>query len=172
MAGGKGERLIPLTEQRSKPAVPFGGEYRIVDFVVSSFLTSGIMAMYVLVQHHSQSLIEHLRRAWRVGGRIEQHFITVVPLHAASGFGAIEARRGGRVTGFEEKRNHPKPRPHDPTHAYSSMGSYIFDADLLIEVLDEDASKPGSHDFGRDLIPHLIHDPRVMAYNFCAPVCS
>jgi len=44
MAGGKGERLIPLTDQRSKPAVPFGGEYRIVDFVLSSFLTSGIMA--------------------------------------------------------------------------------------------------------------------------------
>lgn len=79
MAGGKGERLMPLTEQRSKPAVPFGGKYRIVDFVLSNFLNSGIMAMYVLVQYRSQSLIEHLRRAWRIGGRIKEQFITVVP---------------------------------------------------------------------------------------------
>ena len=79
MAGGKGERLMPLTEQRSKPAVPFAGSYRIVDFVLSNFLNSGILAMYVLVQYRSQSLIEHLRRAWRIGGPNRQSFITVVP---------------------------------------------------------------------------------------------
>jgi len=79
MAGGKGERLLPLTEQRSKPAVPFAGAYRITDFVLSNFLNSGILAMYVLVQYRSQSLIEHLRRAWRVGGLNRQTFITVVP---------------------------------------------------------------------------------------------
>lgn len=48
MAGGKGERVMPLTELRSKPAVPFGGKYRIVDFVLSNFLNSGILSMYVL----------------------------------------------------------------------------------------------------------------------------
>jgi glucose-1-phosphate adenylyltransferase len=79
MAGGKGERLMPLTEHRSKPAVPFGGHYRIVDFVLSNFLNSGILALYVLVQYRSQSLIEHLRQAWRVGGRLTRNFITVVP---------------------------------------------------------------------------------------------
>ncbi len=79
MAGGKGERLMPLTEERSKPAVPFGGQYRIIDFVLSNFLNSGILSIYVLVQYRSQSLIDHLRRAWRIGGRIKQHFITVVP---------------------------------------------------------------------------------------------
>ena len=79
MAGGKGERLMPLTEQRSKPAVPFAGTYRIVDFVLSNFLNSGVLAMYVLVQYRSQSLIEHLRRAWRIGGPNRQSFITVVP---------------------------------------------------------------------------------------------
>ncbi|GJL56721.1 MAG: glucose-1-phosphate adenylyltransferase [Nitrospirales bacterium] len=79
MAGGKGERLMPLTEQRSKPAVPFAGTYRITDFVLSNFLNSGILAMYVLVQYRSQSLIEHLRRAWRSGGPNRQSFITVVP---------------------------------------------------------------------------------------------
>jgi glucose-1-phosphate adenylyltransferase len=79
MAGGKGERLMPLTEQRSKPSVPFAGNYRIADFVLSNFINSGIQAMYVLVQYRSQSLIEHLRRAWRFGGPNRQAFITVVP---------------------------------------------------------------------------------------------
>ena len=79
MAGGKGERLMPLTEQRSKPSVPFAGNYRIADFVLSNFINSGIQAMYVLVQYRSQSLIEHLRRAWRFSGPSRQAFITVVP---------------------------------------------------------------------------------------------
>ncbi len=79
MAGGKGERLMPLTEQRSKPSVPFAGNYRIADFVLSNFINSGIQAMYVLVQYRSQSLIEHLRRAWRFSGPNRQAFITVVP---------------------------------------------------------------------------------------------
>lgn len=90
MAGGKGERLMPLTELRSKPAVPFGGKYRIVDFVLSNFVNSGIMAVYVLVQYRSQSLIEHLRRAWRIGGRIQEHFITVVPPQMKAGGGWYE----------------------------------------------------------------------------------
>jgi glucose-1-phosphate adenylyltransferase len=79
MAGGKGERLMPLTEHRSKPAVPFASQYRIIDFVLSNFVNSEIMSVYVLVQYRSQSLIEHLRQAWRIGARIKQHFITVVP---------------------------------------------------------------------------------------------
>ena len=62
MAGGKGERLHPLTRDRSKPAVPFGGRYRIVDFVLSNFVNSEMAALYVLVQYKSQSLIEHLRQ--------------------------------------------------------------------------------------------------------------
>ncbi len=79
MAGGKGERLMPLTAVRSKPAIPFGGKYRIIDFVLSNMLNSGIMAHYVLVQYRSQSLIEHLRESWRIAGRVKNHFITVVP---------------------------------------------------------------------------------------------
>jgi glucose-1-phosphate adenylyltransferase len=78
LAGGKGERLMPLTEFRSKPAVPFGGTYRIIDFVLSNFYNSGIMGMHVMVQYRSQSLIEHLRRAWRIGDG-ERQFVTVVP---------------------------------------------------------------------------------------------
>jgi glucose-1-phosphate adenylyltransferase len=79
LAGGKGERLGPLTRERSKPAVPFGGRYRIVDFVLSNFVNSGILAIYVLVQYKAQSLIEHLRSGWRTGGILTSHFITVVP---------------------------------------------------------------------------------------------
>jgi len=78
LAGGKGERLRPLTEVRSKPAVPFGGTYRIVDFVLSNFYNSGILAMHVMVQYRSQSLIEHLRRAWRIGDG-DRQFVTIVP---------------------------------------------------------------------------------------------
>lgn len=79
IAGGKGERLYPLTRERSKPAVPFGGRYRIVDFVLSNFVNSGLLSVYVLVQYRSQSLIEHLRQAWRTGGLVSDHFITMVP---------------------------------------------------------------------------------------------
>jgi glucose-1-phosphate adenylyltransferase len=81
LAGGKGDRLFPLTKARSKPAVPFGGKYRIIDFVLSNFINSGIYAVYVLVQYKSQSLIGHLRSTWRwrIGGGLKDTFITVVP---------------------------------------------------------------------------------------------
>ncbi|MCG2724784.1 MAG: glucose-1-phosphate adenylyltransferase [Elusimicrobia bacterium] len=78
MAGGKGERLYPLTKERSKPAVPFGGKYRIIDFVLANFINSGIFSIYVLVQYLSQSLIEYLRSR-STGGITKDHFITVVP---------------------------------------------------------------------------------------------
>ncbi|MDD6152862.1 MAG: glucose-1-phosphate adenylyltransferase [Elusimicrobia bacterium] len=79
MAGGKGERLYPLTKDRSKPSVPFGGKYRIVDFVLSNFVNSGIFSSYVLVQYLSQSLIEYLRTTWRSEGIMSDHFLTCVP---------------------------------------------------------------------------------------------
>ena len=78
LAGGKGERLYPLTRERGKPAVPFGGKYRIADFVLSNFVNSGIYALYVLVQYKAQSLIDHVRNAWRLGGLPDQ-FVLVVP---------------------------------------------------------------------------------------------
>jgi glucose-1-phosphate adenylyltransferase len=234
MAGGKGERLMPLTELRSKPAVPFAGTYRITDFVLSNFLNSSMLAMYVLVQYRSQSLIEHLRRAWRIGGGPNrQTFITVVPpqmkgrgkwyegtadavyqninliqdfapslvavfgadhiyrmdirqmiqfhldhqaevtvaaipvpLHAAKGFGIIEVDKESRIIGFEEKPKAPKPMPDNEEMAYSSMGNYIFNADVLIKALEQDASQPGTHDFGRDIIPALIRAHRIYGYDF------
>lgn len=79
MAGGRGERLDPLTRYRTKPAVPFGGRYRIVDFVLSNLINSGISAIYVLTQYKAQSVLEHIQRGWarRVTGR--DNFIQVVP---------------------------------------------------------------------------------------------
>jgi glucose-1-phosphate adenylyltransferase len=79
MAGGKGERLFPLTKERSKPAVPFGGKYRIIDFVLSNFVNSNIFSSYILVQYLSQSLIEYLRTSWTTRGIIKDHFLTIVP---------------------------------------------------------------------------------------------
>jgi glucose-1-phosphate adenylyltransferase len=79
LAGGRGERLQPLTQQRSKPAVPFGSKYRIVDFVLSNFVNSRIFSMYILVQYKSQSLIDHIRRGWRMSALLDEHFIMAVP---------------------------------------------------------------------------------------------
>ncbi len=233
MAGGKGERLMPLTEQRSKPSVPFAGTYRIVDFALSNFMNSGILSMYVLVQYRSQSLIEHLRRAWRFGGPNRQNFITVVPpqmkgrgkwyegtadavyqnvnlihdfapglvavfgadhiyrmdirqmiqfhldheadvtvaslpvpIHTAKGFGIVEVNAAHQIIGFEEKPASPKPMPDNPEMAFSSMGNYIFNADTLVQILEQDASQAGTHDFGRNIIPSLIKSKRVLAYDF------
>jgi len=79
LAGGKGRRLFPLTRHRTKPAVPFGGNYRLIDFVLSNLVNSGLNAIYVLVQYRSQSLIEHLRTGWRGRGMTTDQFITVAP---------------------------------------------------------------------------------------------
>ena len=66
LAGGQGERLYPLTKRRAKPAVPFGGLYRIIDFTLSNCLNSGFKRIYVLTQHQSLSLDRHLRLAWSI----------------------------------------------------------------------------------------------------------
>ena len=79
MAGGKGTRLEPLTSDRAKPAVPFGGKYRLIDFVLSNFVNSGLYSIYVLTQFMSQSLSDHLRDAWAFGTIQREHFISMVP---------------------------------------------------------------------------------------------
>jgi glucose-1-phosphate adenylyltransferase len=79
LAGGKGTRLFPLTKERAKPAVPFGGKYRIVDFVLSNFVNSGILSIYVLTQFKSQSLLQHLSDGWQFGGLLKDRFIIPVP---------------------------------------------------------------------------------------------
>lgn len=85
MAGGAGSRLRPLTVARGKPAVPFGSKYRIIDFVLSNLVNSGYQSIYVLVQYLAQSLIDHLRRSWNIGGPLEENFVTAVPPQQRSG---------------------------------------------------------------------------------------
>jgi glucose-1-phosphate adenylyltransferase len=84
LAGGKGTRLYPLTKERAKPAVPFGGKYRIVDFVLSNLVNSGVYSTYVLTQFKSQSLLQHLRDTWQFGGLLPHQFIIPVPAQMRS----------------------------------------------------------------------------------------
>jgi glucose-1-phosphate adenylyltransferase len=84
LAGGKGTRLYPLTKERAKPAVPFGGRYRIVDFVLSNLVNSGVYSIYVLIQFKSQSLLQHLREGWEVSGLLKNNFIIPVPAQMRS----------------------------------------------------------------------------------------
>jgi glucose-1-phosphate adenylyltransferase len=232
MAGGKGERLHPLTRDRSKPAVPFAGRYRIADFVLSNFVNSDLHAVYVLVQYKSQSLIEHVRVAWRTSGMLTDYFVTIVPpqmragagwyrgtadavlqninlvddyaadvvaifgadhiyrmdlnqmlafhqetgadvtvaarpvpLGDASPFGVLAVDHDGRVVEFMEKPAHPSPMPADPARALVSMGNYLFNRRVLVEALVGDARRSTDHDFGRSIIPELVPNQRVFAYD-------
>lgn len=84
LAGGAGNRLLPLTEDSAKPAVPFGGKYRIIDFALSNLVNSGLCAIYVLVQYRSHSLLRHLRDGWQFGGLLQEQFIVPVPAQMRS----------------------------------------------------------------------------------------
>ena len=102
MAGGLGSRLHPLTRDRAKPAVPFGGKYRIIDFVLSNLVNSRIYAIYVLVQWRSQSLIEHLKDGWQFGGILNDQFVTPGPGPDADGRELVPGHR---------RRHLPEPQP-------------------------------------------------------------
>lgn len=79
MAGGQGERLRPLTDVRAKPAVPFGGIFRIIDFTLSNCVNSGLRRVYVLTQYKSFSLSNHLKTGWNMFSSRLGHFIDEVP---------------------------------------------------------------------------------------------
>jgi glucose-1-phosphate adenylyltransferase len=78
LAGGEGKRLYPLTRDRAKPAVPFGGRYRIIDFVLSNFVNSGIVKLNVLTQYKAGSLMQHLARGWQLAPQMG-HYVAPVP---------------------------------------------------------------------------------------------
>src|ERR1035438_7690078 len=84
LAGGKGTRLAPLTNERAKPAVPFGGKYRIIAFALSNFINSGIYSIYVLTQFRSQSLLQHLSEGWQFGSLLKTQFVIPVPAQMRS----------------------------------------------------------------------------------------
>lgn len=233
LAGGAGERLFPLTRQRAKPAVYFGGPYRIIDFVLSNCVNSGFRRVFIATQYKSLSLNRHIRQAWNVVSEELGEFIEILPpqkrvsdnwylgtadavyqnlysirrehpshvivlagdhvykmdygrmLRAhrdrqaevtvaaievprtdASRFGVLDAGPDGRVRGFLEKPADPPGMPDNPDQSLASMGIYVFDTDVLVDALRADARRESAHDFGRDIIPALIHTARVYTYHF------
>ena len=85
LAGGEGSRLSPLTGMRAKPAVPFGGQYRIIDFVLSNFVNSDLHKIYLITQFKSHSLSKHLQRCWRIAG-LSDKFIDTLPAQMRTGY--------------------------------------------------------------------------------------
>lgn len=234
LAGGAGERLYPLTRDRAKPAVPFGGIYRFIDITLSNCINSDLRRIYVFTQYKALSLNRHVREGWsilvselgefiqilppmmRVGEHwyrgtadaiyqnlysigsepcrwvmvlsgdhvykmnyqlmLRQHIdsgadVTIGTLlfnrAEASRLGVMEVDRDWRIVGWQEKPADPKPTPHDPTKSYVSMGVYCFNLDFLIRIVIADAEDTqSSHDFGRDVIPRIIDEHRVFAFNF------
>ena len=234
LAGGAGERLAPLTRDRAKPAVYFGGPYRIIDFVLSNCINSGLRHIFIATQYKSLSLNRHIRQGWTVVSeelgefieilppqkRVGEHWyqgtadavyqnlysiireapkyvvvlsgdhvykmdyqkmlrfhldmaaeVTLaaieVPVEEGRRFGIVAVDEADRVTGFLEKPEHPPSMPGQPGLALASMGIYVFDSDVLIKALEEDAARPDSHhDFGKNIIPSLIGHGRTYAYQF------
>lgn len=85
MAGGRGERLMPLTKDRTKPAVPFGGIYRLIDFTLTNCVNSGLYKIIILPQYKSQSLTEHLEDGWNIFSRKIGQFLKIVPPQQRTG---------------------------------------------------------------------------------------
>jgi glucose-1-phosphate adenylyltransferase len=79
LAGGKGERLSPFTIGRPKPAVPFGGKYKIIDFVLSNMFNSGIKRVYILTQYQAYSLSKHIKDSWSKWAGLGEFFDTISP---------------------------------------------------------------------------------------------
>jgi glucose-1-phosphate adenylyltransferase len=221
--------LYPLTKERAKPAVYFGGPYRIIDFTLSNCINSGLRRIFIALQYKSLSLSRHLRMGWSVVAdelgefieilspqkRVGEHwylgtadavyqnlysilreaprqlivlsgdhvykmdYAKMLRFHRERGAGATlaaievateEAHRFGvlqvdgneRLTGFLEK---PRDLPAGQ-QVLASLGIYIFDMEVLVPALEEDARRNTNHDFGKDIIPALIGKVPVYAYRF------
>jgi glucose-1-phosphate adenylyltransferase len=235
LAGGRGSRLLDLTDKESKPAVPFGGKYRIVDFPLSNCINSGLRRICVLTQYKAHTLIHHIQRGWgffrsEVGEFVElwpaqqqtasaawyqgtadavyqnieqirahgaDHILVLagdhvyrqdyskmmashlrshadvsvacieVPRMDATAFGVVDVDDNDTITGFLEKPADPPCIPGQPDKAFASMGIYLFNADFLVSVLEEDARDPNSsRDFGKNILPALLGRARMVAHRF------
>lgn len=229
LAGGQGSRLSILSQRRAKPAVPFGGAYRIIDFTLSNIMHADIPYVGVLTQYKPYSLMDHIGSGewWGFTGRdrmarvlppytgeddsdwyagtadaiwqnrnfisrfdpelvvvlsgdhiysmdynemIEVHRrhqadVTValqpVPWEDTPRFGVVQIDAEGRIVKFQEK---PKK---DPVSNLASLGIYVFDAEVLLRRLQEDAANPASsHDFGKDVLPSMLNRDRMFGYVF------
>ena len=137
LAGGMGERLFPLTRDRAKPAVPFGGRYRIIDFVLNNFVNSGLTKIKVLTQFKSNSLIEHIIRTWRLTFDIGQ-FVDPVP---------AQMRRGPhwfRGTADAVYQNLDLIFDEEPEHVCVFGGDHIYmmDVNPMLAFHEEGGPRP------------------------------
>jgi glucose-1-phosphate adenylyltransferase len=123
MAGGRGERLKALTEHRCKPATPFGGKFRIIDFVLSNCVNSGIRQIAVLTQYKSQSLIQHIQRGWSyLRGELGE-FVELIPAQQQIG------AHWYRGTADSVYQNLEFIKSHNPTHVLILAGDHIYKMD-------------------------------------------
>ncbi len=123
MAGGRGERLKQLTTSRAKPATPFGGKFRIIDFVLSNCVNSGIRQICVLTQYKSQSLIEHVQRGWGYLRGEFGEFVDVIPAQQQIG------PHWYRGTADAVYQNLDYIRTHRPKHVLVLAGDHIYTMD-------------------------------------------
>ncbi|MCK0525755.1 MULTISPECIES: glucose-1-phosphate adenylyltransferase [unclassified Anaerobiospirillum] len=235
LAGGRGSRLHMLTDSRAKPAVFFGGKFRIIDFALSNCVNSGITRIGVVTQYKSHSLLRHIQSGWSfLRGQFnefvdllpaqqrvdEEHWyqgtadavyqnidiirnhmpkyivilsadhiykmdytsmvmdhiksgcpVTVaciaIPRSEASAYGIMQVDNNNMITDFLEKPADPPGMPNDPDRSLASMGIYVFNAEFLYNVLNEDARTEGSRrDFGFDIIPKLVKEHKAHAHDF------
>ncbi len=235
LAGGRGSRLKNLTDTRAKPAVYFGGKFRIVDFALSNCMNSGIRRIGVITQYKSHSLLRHLQRGWAFLKSEMNEFVDLLPAqqrvdeeswyrgtadavyqnqdilaayradyvvvlagdhiykqnyalmladHVALGrectvgcievsrseataFGVMAIDENRRITAFVEKPADPPTMPGKPERSLASMGIYIFNARYLYRELERDMADPNSsHDFGKDIIPHMVKAGDAVAHPF------
>ncbi|HMY14776.1 MAG TPA: glucose-1-phosphate adenylyltransferase [Polyangium sp.] len=135
LAGGEGRRLGPLTHDRAKPAVPFGGRYRIIDIVLSNFVNSGLHKIKVLTQYKSASLEEHIARAWRLSPMLD-NFIETIPAQQRTGKSWF---KGSADAVFQTQ--HIITDEH-PEHVFIFGGDHVYKMDMrqmLAQHLDTQA---------------------------------
>src|ERR1035437_401492 len=169
LAGGKGTRLSPLTRERGKPAVPFGGEYRIIDFVLSNFINSGIYSVYVLTQFRSQSLLQHLSEGWQFGGLLKTQFMIPVPAQMRS---QDETWYQGTADAIFQNINLVEQSdPHlvaifGADHIYrmniASMIEYHVETRAEVSIVGIPASKKHAAEFG---VIEAGEDDRILAFH-------
>lgn len=123
LAGGEGRRLGPLTHDRAKPAVPFGGRYRIIDIVLSNFVNSGLHKIKVLTQYKSASLEEHIARAWRLSPMLD-NFIETIPAQQRTGKSWF---KGSADAVFQTQ--HIITDEH-PEHVFIFGGDHVYKMDM------------------------------------------
>ena len=134
LAGGQGERLFPLTRDRAKPAVPFGGHYRIIDFTLSNCINSGLKRIYVLTQYKSQSLDDHLRLGWNIFASAFDEFLFSVPPQLRTGRLVVSGNSRCSLSKYlHSAGTTPPPRSHS------------FRRPHLQDGLQRDDRSPHSH---------------------------